>query len=266
MPPTRPTISQRWITVLALAIVGGGGLAVLAMLQGATLPALVIGINAIIISIVAMKKIQQKRQNIPQNPLIERLITPTQTNKDIISLYQQVQAQLTNYDYADALKTTNHLVKLDPDDPIAHYNRGLIFADQNAWVEALNAYSEALTRDSDMFAGYRERAQVYSQLKEWQNTLDDCNHALAKTSDATLYNLRGVAHFALGDFEESLKSYTQAITINDNNADFYNNRAVVKQKLDDLRGAIDDCRRAIALNPNLDTARKQMKRLQKQLS
>ncbi|MER3494548.1 MAG: hypothetical protein C4323_21195 [Mastigocladus sp. ERB_26_2] len=47
-----------------------------------------------------------------------------------------------------------------------------------------------------------------------------------------------------------MKDYNQAIQINPNDAFYYNNRAIVRDKLNDNEGSIKDINRAIQINPN----------------
>lgn len=50
--------------------------------------------------------------------------------------------------------------------------------------------------------------------------------------------------------EGALKDFDKAIELNPNDADYFNNRGVVKQDLEDIIGAINDYTKAIELNPN----------------
>ena len=58
--------------------------------------------------------------------------------------------------------------------------------------------------------------------------------------DAEAYNNRGIAKYESGDKAGAIKYYTQAITINPQDAEAYNNRGTAKYELGDKAGAIKD--------------------------
>ena len=71
---------------------------------------------------------------------------------------------------------------------------------------------------------------------------------------AEAYNNRGNAKHALGRHEEAIADYTNAIRLNPQYADAYNNRGTAKSGLGRHEEAIADCNDAIRLNPQLAEA------------
>ncbi|MCE2904155.1 MAG: tetratricopeptide repeat-containing serine protease family protein, partial [Anabaena sp. CoA2_C59] len=68
---------------------------------------------------------------------------------------------------------------------------------------------------------------------------------------AEAYNNRGIVRDELGDKPGAIDDYNLAIKFNPNLAQAYNNRGVVRDELGDKPGAIDDYNLAIKFNPNL---------------
>ncbi|MES1026073.1 tetratricopeptide repeat protein [Gloeocapsa sp. BRSZ] len=66
------------------------------------------------------------------------------------------------------------------------------------------------------------------------------------------YNDRGLARLALGDPQGAIADYTQAIKINPRHAQIYNNRGTARLAVQDLQGAIADYTQAIKINPLLE--------------
>lgn len=64
------------------------------------------------------------------------------------------------------------------------------------------------------------------------------------------YNREGDRYYDLEQYEEAVKSYTEAIQLQANNSMFYNNRGYVYGGLGEYDKAIDDYSRSIELNPN----------------
>ncbi len=71
-------------------------------------------------------------------------------------------------------------------------------------------------------------------------------------SDA--YNNRGITYAFLGQYNKSLSDLNKAIELNPNRAEIYVNRASILFAFQKTGSALDDCNRAIELNPNLAPA------------
>ncbi|QSV68462.1 MAG: serine protease [Aphanizomenon flos-aquae DEX188] len=67
---------------------------------------------------------------------------------------------------------------------------------------------------------------------------------------AEAYNNRGIVRDELGDKPGAIDDYNLAIQFNPNLAEAYNNRGIVRDELGDKQGAIDDFNQAIKINPN----------------
>ncbi|MDR2152972.1 MAG: tetratricopeptide repeat protein [Helicobacteraceae bacterium] len=65
---------------------------------------------------------------------------------------------------------------------------------------------------------------------------------------------RGVATYEQGNLQEAIKQYTQAIKIDPNSAQAYNNRGIAYGKLGDYGKAIADFTQAIKIDPKYATA------------
>ena len=71
-----------------------------------------------------------------------------------------------------------------------------------------------------------------------------------KDQDADTYLSKGFALSLKKDYKEAITNYDQAIKLNPNLAEAYNNRGNVRDDLGDKQGAIADYDQAIKLNPN----------------
>ena len=65
---------------------------------------------------------------------------------------------------------------------------------------------------------------------------------------------RGVLKHKMGDKEGALEDYYKAISINPKNAEAYNSRGLLRTEMRDLEGALKDLNKAISINPNFDLA------------
>ncbi|WP_410172242.1 tetratricopeptide repeat protein, partial [Dolichospermum planctonicum] len=90
-----------------------------------------------------------------------------------------------------------------------------------------------------------------NELKDKQKAIDDYTQAInINPNDADAYNNRGLVRSELGNKQGAIDDYTQAIKINPNYSYAYNNRGIVRSELGNKPGAIDDYTQAIKINPN----------------
>ena len=69
-----------------------------------------------------------------------------------------------------------------------------------------------------------------------------------------LHNLSGIIYLSLKDYEKSIESFTNAITIKDNLYPAYLNRGIAYSEIRDFQKAITDYKKTIELNPNISEA------------
>jgi len=102
---------------------------------------------------------------------------------------------------------------------------------------------------------YFYRAYAKSALGDKQEAIADYNQAIAINPQLTAaYNNRGNDKSDLGDKQGAIAEYNQAIAINPQYAIAYSNRGFAKSELGDKQEAIADYNQAIAINPQYATA------------
>jgi tetratricopeptide (TPR) repeat protein len=65
------------------------------------------------------------------------------------------------------------------------------------------------------------------------------------------YYNSGLAKEDSQQFESAIEDYNEAIKLDPENADYFNQRGITKDKLKDYKGAIEDFDKAIELNPKV---------------
>ena len=106
-------------------------------------------------------------------------------------------------DYRKAIEAFDEAIKLDPQDAIAHYNRGV-------------AYN---------LLGQSQR--VSSNLNLYERAIQALNEAIRLNPQAEAYYNRGVAHRKLGQYELAIEDYDEAIRLNPQYAEAYYLRGAV---------------------------------------
>ena len=92
---------------------------------------------------------------------------------------------------------------------------------------------------------------AYENLKnrEYTKSIEDYDKAIELDStDAELYNMRGIAKSDFSMFDEALADYEKAIELDSNVAVYYMNRGYALWRLGDPLGALDDINRSYSLD------------------
>jgi tetratricopeptide (TPR) repeat protein len=86
---------------------------------------------------------------------------------------------------------------------------------------------------------------------DYQGAIQAFNQAIQLNPNySEAYNNRGNARFQSGNNEDAIADYNQALRINPNYTDAYTNRGTIRSLLGDNQGAIADYNQALRINPN----------------
>lgn len=123
------------------------------------------------------------------------------------------------------------------------------FAFEGRYMEAINAYNQALELQPYLADTWNNRGVVLTRLQRYQEALGSYEQATQIRADyGDAWNNRGVVLLELHEYEEALNCYEQAIKVKPDYADAWNNRGVVLAKLQKYREAINSYNQALAIN------------------
>src|SRR5258705_11745616 len=106
-------------------------------------------------------------------------------------------------------------------DAIAYFRLGVKYFRANQYVEAVEAYRQAIRLNPEFAAAYDNLGYVYDEL---------------------------------GRYKEALESYKRAIQLAPGDAGMYSNMAVTYRKMGRYKEAVSSCKQAISLRPDLAEA------------
>ncbi|MFN7414403.1 MAG: trypsin-like peptidase domain-containing protein [Dolichospermum sp.] len=154
----------------------------------------------------------------------------------------------------NAIKAMENAVIKDPNSWEAYYNVAWILVRQKKYNLAVNAINAAIRNQPSFYRSYLLKAAILQELKQYENGLEAVNQAILEAEkyqqkDFLLYQVRGELFGKLKKYQEEIADYNQAITINPQDADAYNNRGNAKSDLGDKAGAMADYNQAITINP-----------------
>ena len=154
-------------------------------------------------------------------------------------------------DYMQALEAYDEAIKMDEQLAEAYNNRGILKYELGQYSEALDDYTSAIKLKSNYVEALINRGNSWAALKEYQNAAKDLQAALLlDDKSATGHNNLGSLYLSQKKYEESIREYTRAIQLNPNFAEAYYNRAIAYYGQGNLSNALTDARKANILNPN----------------
>ena len=132
-----------------------------------------------------------------------------------------------------------------------YFSLGMEFHQRGGFQKALDAYDQAIKLNP------RGDASVYNNRGNAKYALGDKMGAIADYSKSielfphlfTAYYGRGATKGTLGHYQEAIIDYDKSIELNPHFAEAYNNRGNAKDALGDHKGAIGDYNKAVELNP-----------------
>jgi tetratricopeptide (TPR) repeat protein/S1-C subfamily serine protease len=132
--------------------------------------------------------------------------------------------------------------------------KSVILQASEKYDEALKAINIAITLGSNDLTLLNQKASILASQKLYSAAIDIYSEIINKQPEAYAYNNRGLAKSDLGNKQEAISDYNQAITLSPNHINAYNNRGNAKSDLGNKQEAISDYNRVIALNPKDDSA------------
>lgn len=177
---------------------------------------------------------------------IDRSLTISKNSPTAYAVRAQIEAQ--HSDFQAAVADMDSLIKLEPKNVNNYINRAYFRYKADDYFGCLSDYDYAITLDPENDAAIYNRAQLNSEVGEYGKAIADFStvlkrdpqNFLALYNRLQLYLMTEQYRKALGDYDRILKKYP-------NFESGYMQRAAVKQKLGDLKGAQRDNERAIAI-------------------
>lgn len=195
-------------------------------------------------------------------------------------------------DYATAISYWDKVIKNDPNDAVAYYNRGYDKNQLGLFAQAEADYDKAIENDSAYLAAYVDRAFVHIRQDNSRAALHDANKALALKywrSDGSFAKLvinpeyrsalssknppdpqhsvydilarRGDAYYGLDSLEQAFADYSRCIDANAGADWGYYKRGFIHYRMGQYDEARADWQAAVSLGGGTETAQYAQKAL-----
>lgn len=151
--------------------------------------------------------------------------------------------------YDEALIDMNNAISFDTNNSELYYSRAVIYYNLKNYIDADNDLDYAIGQDANNVKYLLFKALIYSEMERYDETIA----LLRKTAEIDEYNYiiyyeLGVNFYLKKDYREALNYIEQAIKLNVVDAESYNIRGLINEKLDNNEDALNDYSMAIKLS------------------
>jgi tetratricopeptide (TPR) repeat protein len=130
------------------------------------------------------------------------------------SWYSRGYALLTAEFYLEALEAFDQALELDPNEYGAWTNKGLALAGLHRYEEATSAYDQALALNPSVPQAWYNKGNALFELKRWGDALTAYDQVLAlDPSDSYTRTFRGLTLNALERWEDALAEFNLALAV-----------------------------------------------------
>ncbi|MEP7198765.1 MAG: tetratricopeptide repeat protein, partial [Chloroflexota bacterium] len=119
-----------------------------------------------------------------------------------------------------------------------------------AFVEAREAYTQAITIDTQFAPAYEARGLTHAELGDDSAAIRDYERALALRPQAETFNKLGLVLIRRGDLDNARVQFDQAIAHAPDHADYYYNRALLAVKRGQTESVVPDFVSYLQLAPH----------------
>lgn len=117
-------------------------------------------------------------------------------------------------------------------------------------AQALALLEEALQRNPDVPDTWHRKARLHERARQWEDARECLRQVLLRFDHRAQYWLdAGLIEHALGNYEEALRYYDQALILDPDLVDAHVSRGTTLARLRDHEEAIDSFRRALRMHP-----------------
>jgi predicted O-linked N-acetylglucosamine transferase (SPINDLY family) len=181
-----------------------------------------------------------------------QLLKKNSNNSNLLFLLGTTYVQQKNYQKGkDYL---NISIEINSNFPQSYNSRGVIFAEEGEYQNAIKDYDKALSLKKDYFDANLNKAVALKNISKFNESIKHFEICIKlKPNDSKIYNNLGNLCKNLKKYNTAKKYYTESIRLNKNFAEAYNNRGELLQlHFNEFEKAIQDFDNALKINKDLD--------------
>jgi len=193
-----------------------------------------------------------------------QLLKTNSKNSNLLFLLGTTYLQLK--DFSKGKEFLNTSINLNNSFPESYNSRGIIFAEEGDYLNAIKDYDKALSLKKDYYDAHLNKAVALKNVSKFKEAIKYLQLCIKlKPNDFKIYNNLGNISRDLKKYNSAKKYYTEAIKLNQNFAEAYSNRGELLQLyFNEFEEAIEDYNASIKIDENLNYIRG--KRLQARMT
>lgn len=140
-----------------------------------------------------------------------------------VAIFSMRSVQETSY-WKNNLTLFNRIIRVSPDNPIAHFQLGCEYLNRGYYPEAIQHLEKAVLlypnkNEETLFYGYYYLGFAYAQLKNWDQAIEYDQRALSRfpNHEAMLDHL-GQLFMETGQYQKARELFQRAVTLNPESA------------------------------------------------
>jgi protein O-GlcNAc transferase len=140
-------------------------------------------------------------------------------------------------DLQEALKTLDRAIKVDPNNWLAHSNRGNVLKDLNQFDAALKSYEKTIALQPNYAEAHNNKGNLFQELKRYQDAVNSYDQAITlQPSYAEAYSNTGNALKKLNLLDLALIAYEKALELGEQSGIALSGYLSTKMQLCDWSG------------------------------
>ena len=181
-----------------------------------------------------------------------KLLKYNSNNSNLLFLLATTYVQLK--DYSKGKELINRSLKINSNLPESYNGRGIIFAEEGDYLNAIKDYDKAISLRHDYFDANLNKAVALKDISKFNEAIKYFEICIKlRPNDFKIYINLGNLYKDLRKYNAAYRCYTQAIKLNQDFAEAYSNRGdLLESYLKQFEKAIEDYVKALRINKDLD--------------
>lgn len=174
----------------------------------------------------------------------------TPNSFEVLNLRGMVQVERGEVERG--LQDIKSAIQKNPKFVVAYYNLGTTLVQRDQVDAGIEALDQTIKKDPKLGQAYLNRGWAYAKKGDYDRAIEDATVAIRlMPMEVRAYINRSAAFQQKGAFGKAEDDISQALKLDDKNAVFWNDRCWVRALGGrELDGALNDCNRSLALQPN----------------
>jgi len=158
-----------------------------------------------------------------EGPTVEP--SPTNTLDPYHDLVAQALELRANSEFDQAVIKLSEAIRMEPENPLAFYERGRVYMDQNKPDDAITEFNFAINYDPNFIDAYNARGVAWMIKQQFNQALVELNKAIElDPQEPKAYTNRATLYILTDKFDEAVADYSKVIELRPDDPESYYNR------------------------------------------